>query len=128
MREIKFRAWIENDMNSDINPSMKEVKSIHLNSGNIIVGDQYGNHSVSMNNCIIEQYTGLHDDKYEWYHNDIITDGKKKWLIDYNEEYLTWVLTNPNMKGTINLCGINSRLFHRIGNIHENPELLETHA
>jgi hypothetical protein len=75
----------------------------------------------------VEQYTGLHDKEEAWYHNDIITDGKKNWLIDWSEEYLTWILTNPNMKGTINLCDINSRLFHCIGNIHENTELLDEH-
>ena len=122
MKENKFRVW-----------DVSGQKYIY----DILLSDEGTAYRYSMfetldqitRDIIIEWSTGLHDNnKYEWYHNDIITDGKKNWLIDYNEEYLTWVLTNPNMKGTINLCGINSRLFHRIGNIHENPELLETHA
>ena len=73
----------------------------------------------------VGQFTGLSEHGVgDWYHHDIITDRKRNYLIEWSDDELTWILTNPNMRGTIRLSDINSRLWHKIGNNHDNPELL----
>lgn len=69
----------------------------------------------------VEYYTGLNDKNgCEWYQGELITEGKRVFIIDWSDESLTWILRNPNIRGTLNLSDINSRLWWSIGNIHEN--------
>jgi len=77
-----------------------------------------------LNICNIDSFTGLKEDENLWYQNDIITDNKTNWQIEWSTEDLTWILTNPNMKGNLKLADINSRLWHKVGNIYQNSSLL----
>lgn len=112
MRDIKFRAWHKN-----INCMCQNVKTDLLDRDYL--------------ECM--QYTGLKDknDK-EIYEGDIIklTYADKKTvfecIIKYVEDCAYYML--EDIKDSDNLdtfCGFSNEQFEIIGNIYENPELLE---
>lgn len=128
MREIKFRAWdtIRNSLRYDILSMdigftdeysclyMKEMSPLYKKD------------------CIIEQYTGLHDKNgNEIYEGDIVkiqdpyngcwsTNGAE--VIFSNDYVGGWVISNE--KHNLNL-GTRQNRIKTIGNIHETPELLK---
>lgn len=133
MREIKFRAWNPETkkMFYDFDQNIKEValgKSIHL-----FVYETGITHKTLM------QFTGLQDKNgKEIYIGDILSD---KWKVEVyqNDEGTFMVKFNTNQKvnkpmslkkylkarekaGTSNCEGYRDCII--IGNIHENPELL----
>lgn len=101
MREFKFREWHQNHMRY-----WDEIGFFHL----YILNDGKG---------IFEQYTGLHnDDGAELYEGDILLDTDTGYIVgavEYREDCF-W-------------CGdyglIDCIDCQVVGNIHENPELLE---
>lgn len=144
-REIKFRAWV-NDHWVDWIPTCKT-----LGAYNASIIDTDGYTFEEDNPFIVEQYTGLKDknDK-EIYEGDICRliysergDGRKRWkkvnedieLVEFGDGYFKFSDTDE--------YGIGSELSFSdygewataggqykyeaevIGNIHENPELLE---
>lgn len=107
MREIKFRAWYK-----------------PFKDNNFGAGYKYGNNVISFHNMSpekyeLEQYTGLHnDDGAELYEGDILLDPDTGYIvgaIEYKDDSF-W-------------CGdywlIDCTDCQVVGNIHENPELLE---
>jgi uncharacterized phage protein (TIGR01671 family) len=104
MREIKFRAWDEDEM--------IYFRLENLSSG--LVGDK-DNHISSME---LMQYTGLKDKNgKEVYEGDIIRD--------CNGLDCTWVvqwIDSEACYGGLDWCGNPNEV---IGNIYENPELME---
>jgi hypothetical protein len=125
MRELKFRAWDDN------NKVFVERFGID-NNGNVcftVGGLSYtpeGKLFHDDTKMIVEQFTGLHDKNgKEIYEGDIITLG---------EENKAWPVVWDNERGAF--CAIINNIAIRmhvdfwksgkiIGNIHENPELLE---
>ena len=142
-RIIKFRAYIKNEnkrVPSETN-KIVEVKSLHLGSRKAIIGyskssSNYGNYSISFDDIELMQYTGLKDKNgKEIYEGDIIhiNDNfldKFDYLIEWNEEYLRYYLYSVDKEKLNKLGGIleahlNSLEVEVIGNIYDNPELLE---
>lgn len=128
MRDIKFRAYIR-DKNprvpSEIN-KIVEVKSLHLGSKKAIIGYSGGNYSIKFDEIELMQYTGLKDKKgKEIYEGDIV----KSFFVDTdeagNEIYKYYII---EVKYDEVLCSYKIDKFMNlevIGNIYDNPELLE---
>lgn len=112
MRELKFRAWntIDNVMVYDLNsPSLKH---------GILEEDDY----------ILLQYTGLKDKSgKEIYEGDIFK------IIGSSHDFIGKVIYSCELAGYFikfedgEQCGLFewNELTHIIGNIYENPELME---
>ena len=102
MKTIKFRIF------------NKKIKSyIDINSSAIMI-DELNNLN---DNLIVEQFTGLHDKNgKEIYECEILynNDRKEHCIVKYlesNDEFPLWESI--------------SNLYYSVGNIYENPELLE---
>ncbi len=141
MREIKFRAWIFGGLDGHENPFMEKVSSIEYDdAGNVsIIRWTRWNEMSTMDECYLMQYTGLKDkDGKESYYDDIVKspeDGK-----------IGVIIWNPHFCAPM-ICPIDDYKKHKIsrgncefldrktfdsnigceiiGNIYENPELLE---
>ena len=131
MRELKFRAWNE--------AAKKWVHSGKHETGCNILGEMIlfggwmeGVGLQELNNVVVEQFTGLHDKNgKEIYEGDILGDkAVVKWF-----ESLVWDNGGSEHPGFyckqwIGFCGMEYHYgfdgVEVIGNIHENPELLES--
>ena len=119
MREIKFRAWEVDRKNMfDVNPVWFEENNwIHTDFA-LCMNDE---------GCVIMQYTGLKDKNgVEIYEGDIL-DKKWRWLVEMidgcwsvripPEVKTLWEISKHRLKAGVPI--------EVIGNIYENPELLE---
>lgn len=111
MRTIKFRAW-----NKD---KKKFVKVMIREDGRVY----NPNHPSDWKETpIIIQFTGLEDKKgKEIYEGDIIQVGEYKFRIYHGQ--FGWCVQNQN--GTVDDLDMSIINGEIIGNIYENPELLE---
>lgn len=112
MREIKFRAWD------------KEDKNYNYDWHTLTYDDVYGeslNEFFLFERVVFEQYTNLDDiNGREIYEGDIVFDTRAK---DYNVVKFhkgAWTFNSSN-----DLVGYFDNELKVVGNIHENPELLE---
>ena len=114
MREIKFRCWFDNQMHKVEDISFKG-KTINLFAADII----------KFENGILMQYTGLHDKNgKEIYEGDIVKSYYYIYTPNGEQERFNQKVINYNDV----LCEYNINAFDNlevIGNIYENPELLE---
>lgn len=130
MREIKFRAW------DNIEKAYLNEKDIAINNlNNIFIFEIYDKNDTDLwytrllpdpdnKRHVIEQYTGLKDkNSREIYEGDILID-------DTGEPIEYWAVKFSD-GGFVGECvGVTEHLFELtrlevVGNIHENPELLE---
>ena len=127
MREIKFRAWDKE------NKKMMKVSSLSLENKEIAVRENGTYHFFRMQNLELMQYTGLTDKNgTEIYEGDII-----KYKFPYDRRLIH--ISPVKFLETETSFGIKDRygneiplyrittgnFFEVIGNIYENPELLE---
>ena len=128
MREIKFRAWIFDGFDEGTKPFMAEREGIRydpyiLNQAPIVIAED-GNEWLLGKECYLLQYTGLKDrSNREIYEGDILE-------FEYNKDTKTtskyreaveWSVMK-NWSGYDFCVEVNREI---IGNIYENPELLE---
>lgn len=126
MRPIKFRAYLKNEK------KIIDVKSIDWDENGNLISINYpeGKDYFGYENddIILMQYTGVRDKNgEEIYEGDIV-----EWLSAKFE--IKWLFSsfcicnrkigNLALEIGVNQCGIQNRLIV-IGNIYENPELLE---
>lgn len=125
-RDIKFRGW------DSVNEVMLQVKSINFREGYVSLNE--GDNSLTDTLEMIElmQYTGLND-----------KDGKEIWEGDILERYGYWSIRIEYDKGCLMVRDLDEVRYNNlilnvpicnfesindwkvIGNIYENPELLE---
>ncbi len=126
MREIKFRAWdkVEKKMLFNADPF-----AIHVSGSNEpLLAKTHRNE-----NCIFEQYTGLKDKNgKEIYEGDIVRYGRHIHGIIPPESHMEIVSWQSGEEEHYPCCTSSGFAlpysedgYEVIGNIHENPELLE---
>lgn len=133
MREIKFRAW------DKLEKRMRKVVSLHWRDGKLISAKLEGeNESVPIEGrLVIEQSTGLKDKKgVEIYEGDVCAfksgkntyKGVSKWdssLAGFGLQVFFDELNRLYTFYELSIMGIDLDMLEVVGNIHENPELLE---
>ena len=133
MREIKFRTWIDDeelcneeeilhhlDENENFIPFMQDLDSWYFDDGQTL-GDYF--------DCFdkekIMQYTGLKDKTgREIYEGDILKD-EENFLWKVCTADGGWTIECIDMPGLQCLTMTETTFYEIIGNIYENPELLE---
>lgn len=120
MREIKFRAWQHGGGDPTVSSGMIFSEPFPVNFWDNIDRWDFSNE--------IMQYTGLKDKNgVEIYEGDIVTMHPDDFEISQTKE-VKWCDDRPvlgfEVSGPI-LCAGNSGVLLVIGNIHQNPELLE---
>ena len=126
MREIKFRAW------DNLEKRMRKVVSLHWRDGKLISARLEGeNEPIPIEGrLVIEQSTGLKDEHgVEIYGGDIVQTPEYPGKIVYNKKYACFELWRPRSSDCFialtHQQDIDMGDLEVIGNIHENPELLE---
>lgn len=148
MRPIKFRAWDKTkrmmvgpddrpdiDRRSVANPGCGlmycDLESLGIQfDGEIIVTDECSRYDYikSSDRFILEQFTGLHDkDGKEIYEGDIVrfknwSPKVVEWGHGTKDHWVACFALNPSLLFLNNTDMAQAEV---IGNIHENPELLE---
>ena len=124
MREIKFRAW----------DGKRYTTDFFITSEGTVFKPHYDRDAEIVSGFTIEQFTGLHDKKNrEIYHGDIC---KIKFDVEKVEDYVFATSSKKEIESGEKIFLVESPLFNNqlelncddievIGNIHENPELLE---
>ena len=111
-RDIKFRAWNTFDRHLVHDIIFLRNKDFTLNK--FLGEDRY----------VLMQYTGLKDKNgKEIYEGDVLKSGVQIVTVVYTAESASFDLMT-NTKGLMGMAGVNS-ILGIIGNIYENPELLE---
>lgn len=134
MRELGFRAWLKNyNCYAEVLGFDEGMLIVHLQRGELV---EHRLH-VPIEDCILEQYTGLKDKNgKKIYEGDIVAssyfgEGRILKVVFYEGCFClceTW-LKIPHA-GCVYYFRQGSRFrpqddYEVIGNIHENPELLE---
>lgn len=119
MREIKFRAWDEQN-------KVMEYK-VNVNDGKPVkYGYQWFNHGNTIHDSELMQYTGLKDKNgKEIYEGDLIkVDDEHLYIICFRVQDSGYIGSNEYGYDEQDLCYLACN-YEVIGNIYENPELLK---
>jgi uncharacterized phage protein (TIGR01671 family) len=126
MRELKFRVWDgEKFLRSSFGKKDAEFISLKIEGG---ILPQYGGLINYHKTMVVQQYTGLKDrNGKEIYEGDIFKGGDYKWdAVEFEDGQFQVNLMGARVFSLQELCcDIDYELPEVIGNIFENPELLE---
>ena len=131
---FKFRVFIPDKRNSKNSlTGMFKVHSLHTGTNKAIITSLYGNCSIKLENNVLMQCTGLKDKNGKLiYENDIV-----KFYFDNDEIIAVLIWDNDESRFYLNTTDYfkdryvtdyeitKQEKYEVIGNIHENPELLE---
>lgn len=121
-REIKFRAWHK------LRKEMYNIHGWHLEFVFKDTLDGFGNDGNPdlLKDVIIMQFTGLYDKcKKEIFEGDIFKEGKNSLgyiIFDAGRFDIKWIKNKENYNDVLKF---NFNSIRVIGNIYENPELLQ---
>ncbi len=130
MREIKFRVWDkENKQILDV----QELDYGDSYNGQPMIRTTMYNDYFDTEDMILMQYTGLKDkNEKEIYEGDILEYKTREYLTDeiycknfvvkWNQKTASYILRNSETTLSLNYVYLTSEV---IGNIYDNPELLE---
>lgn len=140
MRELKFRVWVK-DEERYYDESDEESYMIVPNGNVTYTSESYEEDGVWFNDTtsatgdvIVEQYTGLKDENgKEIYEGDILGGIWESGFISWCEKCKQFQYHSAGIgcmacSGDVHWCEIveDDGKLEAIGNIHENPELLES--
>lgn len=130
MRELKFRAWNRQDNEYITGNRIRVDGDGLLYIDRITVKTAFVHHTRKNPWFIVEQYTGLKDKNgTEIYEGDIIRAPEYIGRIFYDEEYAYFKLKTSRSDhcfiALMQQLEIEMDDLEVVGNIHENPELLE---
>ena len=121
MRDIKFRAWIKSE------GVMRDYGSIGYCAEYDLLsfsGECGFNESYSLDSFEVMQYTGLKDKNgKEIYEGDAFKDGDFIYIVEMNLG--AWIGNHHGLYMPLYDVYANDGDIDIIGNIHENPDLLE---
>ena len=123
MREIKFKAWVK-ELNE-----IREVEYINflkkmISYPNKFCKEYYLN--ADFDEIELMQYTGLKDEYGdEIYEGDIVILHNSRYKVIFNMEQARFVLRDDKFEMEIPFTNNNNERMKIIGNIYENPELIE---
>ncbi len=127
-REIKFRVW------DGINKKMYEVSELNTNLQQVTCWDDNDNKlffyfAGARQDCDLMQFTGLKDKNgKEIYEGDIFSFEGRSYQVYFDEARGSWSAINrkegTDYKYQQNLTKMRAKRFEIIGNIYQNPELL----
>ena len=118
---FKFRVWCENNQEWEKDTILISNKNMYE-----IRNDKFTKYTnIDPKNHIINFCTGLKDKNGKLiYEGDIVTDVlENKFIVNFSIEYSSFLLTNIKTKGS--MVFYPKIKLEVIGNIYENPELLE---
>ena len=113
MRTIRFRIF---------NKKIKSYIGIHSSA---IMIDELNNLN---DNLIVEQFTGLYDKNgKEIYEGEILynNDREEHCIVKYSKEKAMFIVKYLESNDEFPLWESISNLYYSVGNLYENPELLE---
>lgn len=121
-REIKFRAWDKE------NEEMYDVAMIDVETGEVAYTDHPTGYNADalLEQVELMQYTGLKDkNRKEIYEGDILKDEfDRKFYVYWVSNEARFAIRQKNRKSEYFMV-INHLKIEVIGNIYENPDMLE---
>jgi uncharacterized phage protein (TIGR01671 family) len=120
---FKFRVFISDKKNSKNSlTGMFKVHSLHTGTNKAIITSLYGNCSIKLENNVLMQCTGLKDKNGKLiYEGDVV----KETLTDFINKEIITVVKWDKLNASYNFENLQNCEREVIGNIYENPELLE---
>ena len=124
MREIKFRAFIKNDIGSGFYiPSDDSDVFMVSNGRGFTIYDEY-KHTMPKEKYCIEQYSGINDKLgVNIYQGDIVKAFNKNYEVVFKDG--AFYIKNDVVHHRLSRVLIQQENLKIIGNIHDNPKLLK---
>ena len=133
-REIKFRAWLKSrwEDDEDAEKMYYDVQNSYDNLGNVEPYDPMTSFEGWLIDDVadVEQYTGLKDrHSTEIYEGDVVLDyydGEDAFIVEWDKDTASFILVGTDHIASVSFDNFDADIdLEVIGNIHENPELLE---
>ena len=130
MRPIKFRVWVfESDIKKGYMLDIYEKFEKDYNSNYYLVYEDFRDlEDGRCKFCIPLQFTGLLDKNCkEIYEGEILynNDRREHCIVKYSQEKAMFIVKYLESNDEFTLWVSISNLYYSVGNLYENPELLE---
>ena len=136
MREIKFRAWDNKKKEWLLGYELKNLGGFSLFGESMLLGEWcsilntflFSRDGYEPEDLKVMQYTGVKDkNRREIFEGDIVKDDSIRggmWVVCWNAEMGSWADTAEAGKSKYGLYKSLGTVMEVVGNIYENPELL----